>query len=193
MPVVTISDADFNNLKAISEPFVDPSPEARISRLIRDEMGRMGVTASGNVSANGNGRARNTADAARRLNPDSHESLTFTKLVSATVDGREMHRPKWNSLRNHIHVLGLKRLGSCDALKRATGARIRQGRYEDDGYKYLPEGDFSIQGVDANAAWDHSLAVARTLRMPIKVIFQWREDGAHPGQTGVIEWSPAQS
>jgi hypothetical protein len=193
MPVIALSDADFTNLKAISEPFVDPSPEARISRLIRDEMTRMGVTSSVNGAAHVDGRGRSTPEPLRRLSVDAHGSLSFTKLVSASVDGREMHRPKWNSLMNHVHILGLKRLGNLDALKRATGARLRPGRYEEEGFKYLPEGDFSIQGVDSNAAWDHSLAVARALRMPIKATFQWREDGAYPGQTGVLEWNPSKS
>jgi hypothetical protein len=155
-------------------------------------MARMGISTNGNGTAHANGRVRLTPEALRRLSADSHESLTFTKLLSATVDGREMHRPKWNSFMNHVHVEGQQRLGSFDALKRATSARVREGRYEEEGYKYLPEGDFSIQGLDSNGAWDAALAVARAVRMPIAVTFQWREDGAHPGESGSLEWKPDQ-
>ena len=193
MPLVNLSDADFENLQTISKPFVDPTPAARISRLIRDEMARMGVTRNGNGTTQANGGVRLTPDALRRLSADSPESLKFTKLISATVDGREMHRPKWNSLMNHVQVEGLKRLGSFDALKRATTARVREGRYEEEGFKYLLEGGFSIQGLDSNGAWDASLAVARSVRMSITVTFQWREGGAHPGETGSLEWKPDQS
>lgn len=191
MPLVPLSEDDFENLQLISKPFVDPTPESRIARLIRDEMTRMGVTRNGIGSSHVNGRASPTPQVVRHLNADSHESLTFTKLISATVDGREMHRPKWNSLMNHVHVVGLKRLGSFDGLKGATTARVREGRYEEDGFKYVPEGDFSIQGLDSNGAWDAALAVARAVAMPVAVTFQWREDGAHPGESGSLEWKPS--
>lgn len=187
MPTITLSDDDFNNLKAISEPFVDHTPEIRISRLIVDEMKRMSVTPKGNS------RHRLQTETLSQFSPDTHDDLTFTKVLSATIDGREMHRPKWNSFMNHVHVLGLKLLGSFDALEKATGARIRQGRYEEEGYRYLPDGDFSIQGVDANSAWNHSLSVARAVSMAIKVTFRWREDGVHPGQNSLLEWIPSQT
>ena len=192
MPLIPLSDDDFENLQLISKVFVDPNPEARIRRLIRDEMIRMGVTKNGNGAAHVDARLRFTPQALRQLSPDSHESLTFTRLISATVDGREMHRPKWNGFMNHVHVEGLKRLGSFDALKRATTARVREGQYEEEGFKYLPEADFSIQGLDSNGAWDAALAVARAVRMPIVVTFQWREDGKHPGESGILEWKPDQ-
>src|SRR5437763_831320 len=103
MPTITFSDTTFDKLKAISEPFVD-TPESRIMRLIDDEIQRLGIT------VNGNGRARALKDNAVQLSPDSHESLAFTRVRSASIDGREMLRPKWNSVMDRIHVLGLNRL-----------------------------------------------------------------------------------
>jgi hypothetical protein len=96
---------------------------------------------------------------------------------------------------DRLHVLGRKRLGSFDALKKATGANIRNGKFEENGYKYLPEGDLSIQGVPANDAWENSFRLAKLMCVPIKVTFEWRDkDGAaHPGRTGVIEWTPDRS
>lgn len=188
MPTIILPDHAFAELKSLAEPFVD-TPESLIAALIHAEVERRNSN-----SPNGNGHAQLAEDKFLRLNTDFPDNLAFTRLCSATVDGRELHRPKWNSVMNHLHVLGVKRLGSFDALKRASGARLRQGRFEQDGYKYLHEVDFSIQGVDSNLAWDHSLRLARALRVPIKVTFEWRDkDGAtHPGQTGVLEWAPSE-
>ena len=138
------------------------------------------------------GQARSDERDSLRLNVDSPENLAHTRVVSVMVDGRPIHRPKWNRLMDELHVLGLKQLGSFDALKRASGARLRPGRFEEEGFKYIPEGDFSIQGVDSNLAWDHSLGLARVLGVPLKVVFEWRHKDAavHPGQMGVLEWSP---
>ncbi len=185
MPTITLSDATFSELKSLAEPFVD-TPESLTTRLIHEEVVRRGTR------SNASGYAPATKEDALRLNPISHENLAHSRLISATVDGREMYRPKWNGLRENLHVVALKRLGSFDALKRASGARLRQGRHERDGFKYLPEADLSIQGVDANLAWDHSFKLARALEIPIKVVFEWRdkEGAVHPGQRGVLEWSP---
>lgn len=175
-------------MKRISEPFVDPTPEARIGRLIRDEMARRGVSTNGHVvhhrPSPGGDHAPNV------LGLDQHPSLRFTRLLTAVVDGVELHRPKWNGMMNYVHVLGLKRLGSLEELKRVTRARLKPGRYEDEGYKYVPEGDFSIQGLDAEGAWDSALAVGRAARFPIVVTFQWREDGERPGEIASLEWEP---
>jgi hypothetical protein len=56
----------------------------------------------------------------------------------------------------------------------------------------LPDADFSIQGVDANLAWAHSLGVARHLKVPIRVKFEWREKegAARPGKVAIIESAP---
>ena len=186
MPTITLSDAYDAKLKLlVKEPFVD-TRESLIQDLIDEAVTRRGVTPSGN------GHANAAKDNFLRLKPDVPDDLAFTRVLSAAVDGRELHRPKWNGLMDYLHVLGLKRLGSFDSLKRSSGARIRQGRFEEEGFKYLSEADLSIQGVDANLAWAHSLRLARALGAPIKLTVEWRdrEGAAHPGKTAVLEWNP---
>ena len=185
MPTITLSDTVFNKLKTISEPFVD-TPETRIARLIDDEVERRGAL-------NSKGSSQCPKSDCLHLNIDSPESLTFTRLLSVTVDGREVPRPNWKKVRDELHITGLKALGSFDALKRASGAQLREGRYEQDGFTYFSEADLSIQGVDANLSWNHILQLARALDWSIKITFEWRnKDGAtHPGQRGVLEWNPA--
>jgi hypothetical protein len=189
MPTITLSDAVDAKLKnLVTEPF-EQTRESIIESLINAELDRRGV------SVNGNHSSRLAMADVIRLDPDSYGSLVHTKVLSASVDGREIHRPKWNGLREHLHTLALKRLGSFDALKKASGARLRPGRFEKDGFKYLPQGDFSIQGVDASSSWDHALRIARTMSVPIKVTLEWRdkEGATHPGRRGLLEWTPAKS
>ena len=187
MPTITLSDLYDAKLKTlVTEPFVD-TRESIVQRLIDDAVARRGVNSSGN------GYAQAIGDKHRRLNPDSPDNLAFTRVRSATIDGRELNRPKWNGIMDHLHILGLQRLGSFDTLKRKSSAHLRQGRFEDNGYKYLDEADLSIQGVDSNLAWAHSLRLVRVLRVPIRLTVEWRdaEGAAHPGQTAVLEWTPS--
>lgn len=176
---VSLSDSTFSKLQQLAKPFVD-TPETVIAALADAEIARR----DGNSAVQ-----RGAPDA---LDPDRHDSLTHSRLISAAVNGEELHRPKWNSLLDRIHELGRKQLGSFEALRKATNARLRDGRYEDDGYHYLPGVGLSLQGVDANAAWDHALGLARQLRVPIEVRFEWRarDDAARPGQQATLSWKP---
>jgi hypothetical protein len=185
MPVITLSDAAFQDLKSLAEPFVD-TPESLTARLIHEEVVRRREAGVGSNAPLKKGQMLVQS-------PVAHESLAHTRLVSASVGGEEMHRPKWNGLLVKVHVLALQRLGSHEALQQASKARMRVGRYEEDGYKFLEEAGFSIQGVDANLAWDHSMALARQCRIGLRAEFEWRdkEGAAHPGQRGLLEWAPA--
>ena len=180
-PSIILSDSTFTKLQQLATPFVD-TPESVITRLAEQELQRRG---------SGGGKSA-TANDVRELDVDRHESLKHARLIAATVDGKELHRPKWNNLLDQIHIMGRAKLGSFEALAKATGARIRPGRYETEGFHYLPEADLSIQGLDANLAWQHSLGLARHLRVAIAVTFEWREkDGAAlPGQTAKMQWVP---
>jgi hypothetical protein len=94
---------------------------------------------------------------------------------------------------DHLHLLAWRRFGSFEKLREASSANLREGRYEESGYRYLPEGDFSIQGVDSNLAWSHTLRLARAIPVPVHLRLEWRDkDGAaRPGEEAVLEWAPA--
>jgi hypothetical protein len=188
MPTVDLSEHAFAELKSLAEPFVD-TPASLTARLIHEEVVRRGRHSTGD----GSGSAG--AEQLLTQNPISHESLRHTRLLSAEVDGRELYRPKWNALMEHLHVLALKHLGSFDALKGLSGAQLRKGRFEKQGFKYVPDADFSIQGTEANLTWDRSLKLAQTMQIPIKAVFEWhdKEGAVHPGKRGVLEWRPTRA
>jgi len=186
MPTITLPDPYDQKLKQlVVDPF-EQTRESIIKDLIDAEIGRRSVGTSVPPPR--------ATDGAIRLKPGTPGNLVHSKVVSATIDGHEVHRPKWNGVREHLHLIALKRFGSFGALQKASDARLRTGKHESDGFKYLPEGDFSIQGVDANLAWEHSLKLAKAMSVPIKLSIVWRdkEGAAHPGKAGVLEWSADQ-
>ena len=184
---ITLSDATFTMLETLAKPFVD-TPESVIAALAEQEISNR---AAG--SPHYHALAPGGDDGIQRLDPDRHVSLTHAKLLSASFDGTDIHRPKWNSLLDHVHIFARQRVGSYDALEKISGAHIRSGRYDEDGFHYLVDADLSIQGVDSNLAWTHALGIARHLKVPIRVKFEWRrKDGAaRPGKVAILEWSPS--
>lgn len=123
------------------------------------------------------------------LNPDN---LKHTRIVSAVVGESDLYKPKWSSVREEMHLLAVQKMGSVGKVKEISGANARADKYELDGYKYLPGGKFSLQGVDSNAAWTQTFKLARHLGVPVKLVVQWRDkdDAAHPGKSGLLEYSP---
>ncbi len=130
-----------------------------------------------------------------QLDAAAPASLAFTRLRDASLDGRVIRSPKWNMLLQLSHVLAMSKLGGFEALQHATGTPIRNGRYEESGFRYVPEGDFSIQGQDANLSWQNSLNLAREIGAPIEVEFEWlnHPKAAHPGKRGRLRWQPPSS
>jgi hypothetical protein len=185
MATITLPDVYDTKLKSlVTDPF-EQTRESLIKDLIDAEVARRnGSLSMGKLSAD---------DGIIRLSAATPGSLSHSKVVSATVDGKELHRPKWNGVREHLLLLALERLGSFVALQKGADARLRQGKFEEDGFKYLPVGDFSVQGVDSNMCWEHSHKLAQSLGLGLKLRVFWREKegAAHPGKFGVLEYSPA--
>jgi hypothetical protein len=183
MPQIEITTETFEKLKRLAEPLVDTT-ETVIARLADEAIAKGAASGSGFRS----GGNYNGLD----LDPLNPGSLSFTRVRRITLDGADMDRPKWNKLLRVIHLLARARLGSFAKLEDLSSARLREGRWEEDGFSYLPKGDFSIQGLDSNMAWDVSIRLARQLDIPVEVEFEWltKERAAHPGERGRLKWEP---
>src|SRR3954466_11974742 len=100
MPTVNVSDVTYAKLQRAAKPFID-TEDSTCSRVLdfylEHNAGLPG--SNGALSTNVNG----SSAAAVRLDPDSGR-LAHTKLISATVDGTSLHRPKWNSVMNDMHI-----------------------------------------------------------------------------------------
>ncbi|MEX2217404.1 MAG: hypothetical protein WD749_01480 [Phycisphaerales bacterium] len=182
MITVTLPESLDAKLRTLARPF--ETREALIDRIADAELAR----ARGSAAA-----SHAEPSPTRVLDAESPPSLTHAKLLSAMVGGHAVQRPDWNRVLYHLHVVARKRLGSLAAVKRASSANLRDGKHSTDGYHYLPEGGFSVQGVDANKAWAHALRLAQALGLSLEATFRWREveGAAHPGQKGTLRWAPS--
>jgi hypothetical protein len=183
-PVIRISEATYNKMKLVAEPFVD-TPDVVISRCLDEVLASRGLTPA-TIPA---------AGAVRRLAADHPGDLSHTSVKSVRIGDEPLAKAHWNGLLRQVHLLALEQLGSFAALQAATNSKVREGSYEDDGFHYVVEGDFSIQGQDSNLCWANSLKLARTIPIALAVEFTWqqREGAAHPGEAGTLEWHPDDS
>ena len=183
MRQIPISDSTYERLQRLGTTFVD-TPDMVIGRLLDEHEARTNTAVSGTIGL--------TVQALQQ-DPDTPDDLRFTRVRSASFGNIEISRPKWSTLVRTAHQEARQRLGSFHSLKSVTITNIQEGKHEDYGYTYLPEADISVQGLAANLAWPSSLKLARHLKVPIRVVFEWhnKDGAAHPGERGVLEWAPS--
>jgi hypothetical protein len=126
------------------------------------------------------------------LNPDNPDSLYHTRVLRAILGGQEIYNPKWNKIVHTAHRIALQQGIPIETLIKLSLSNVVKGKKIDSGFHYLPDSDISIQGMDSNQAWKHSLDLMKYLKLPIEVHFKWRdkEEAAFPNQQGMLAWKP---
>jgi hypothetical protein len=185
LPTIDITPETYQKLQTLGTAFID-TPETVIARLADEALVRRRTV-----------RVRPDLPVLDSdwidLDPFFTGNLAHTRVRRATFDNQDIDPPQWNNLLRVAHVEAKKRLGSFAAVKQASSARIWEGKLDERGFKFVPEANLSIQGLDSNLSWGSSLRLAKKLGVSIEVEFDWHEkDGAaHPGKRGHIRWEPA--
>lgn len=175
MPVVRVSDASFSELSIISTWLKTKTPSETIELIVREKMESLGLERDVNEPAG------------LDSGPSRPTGLSFTRVVSAKVNGKELEKANWaNVLLQTIHSVS-KKLGiSSKELSAQLQVRTRVGQYEDDGFKYHKQLGISVQGQSAQDAWKEVDRLARKFDIPVEVEFQWHDNpkAQRPGQMG---------
>ena len=182
MPVVRINDATFLDLSTLKTWFGTKSPSETIDRIVREAMEQLGIERDDEAE----GVPVAPVDGA--LGFDTAPSLTFTKPMKATINGKSIKNPKWASIL-HAMIEQLKANGfEGDKLVRELAVPTKAGSFEDDGYRYFPELGISVQGQSAADAWKEVDRLAKKWRIPVNVEFVWRQNSKaqYPGKAGIL-------
>lgn len=172
----------FERIKRHAIPFVDLTPVAVIERWADHFEGKKEDEAPPKMPA------QLAPPAHKSVNPINPPSLLHTRC-RGTFGNTEIR--KWNDLLRVAHVQAFQAVKSFDVLRTITHAQIRKGNHEGDcGFHFIPQVGFSLQGVDANKAWEHALRLAQYLKVPIRIVVEWRnnEKAEFPGEIRTLEW-----
>ena len=123
--------------------------------------------------------------------PKNPPGLFFTKVISASIGGQDA--PNWTRLADAGFRLAWQQ-GHRDVadIGNWSGANIRPGTYTKEGFHPVRDTGLSVPGMSAPKIWEVALRIATKLRVPIAVVFYWRDNpgAANPGQRGRMQWSP---
>ena len=183
MPVIRVSDATFIDLKSIATWLGTETPSKTIENLVREKMDALDLERDV-----GNEPSEVTASEGEATVFERAPGLSFTRILSAKIDGKSLDRPNWAGLLLEM-VKRVKSQGmNSDRLANELQVPARSEAYEEEGYKYHPEIGISIQGQSAPDAWKEVARLADKHRVPVDVKFQWRDNdkAQYPGRIGII-------
>ena len=178
---VSLSDQTVTRLKRLAEPLEDTF-DSVITRLLDNfEAQEEPRPATVAIELNNSGR---------QFDPLNPPSLTHTKLMVASVAGTPLPNPNWNGLLDALLRHGFSTFGDYDALDAISPLNLIKGRKTDEGFHFLSDVGFSVQGQDANDAWRHAVFLAQILGCDVQAQFMWRlkEGAAFPGEIGRLEF-----
>ena len=168
MPVVRINDATFADISTLKTWFRTKSPSETIDHIVKEAMKQLGIERDDEVEG---------------------PSLTFTKPMKATINGKLIQNPNWASIL-HVMIAQVKAKGfEGEKLVRELGVPSKAATYDNDGYKYFPELGISVQGQSAADAWKEVDRLAKKWQVPVNVEFVWRQNpkAQHPGKAGILQ------
>ena len=188
MPSVEISDATSARLQAIAVPLVD-TYDSVIVRLLD----RWDATALEQPKIIKPGQpVRIQQDGTMVFDPGNPPQLSFTTCIQILINGEALAQSDtyWNNMMLAIirilHKDGLD-APAIHAMMKIANAEV--GRKEINGYKYLPDVNLSVQGLDSSGSFRQSYQLAIMGRLSFHVLFKWQdnEKAAQRKQKGIQE------
>ena len=181
MPQITIEQATFERLQQHAKPLVDTADGVIVRALNALDKKATNHAFNGHPTV---------TEAEKLFNASGLPDLTHTKVLDATIDGKPMARPNWRRLRDEMLLRVMQRGGGLENLQRLLQADVNivEGRKEVEGFRYLPEFDFSVQGQHANGACQAIMTAAQVLGVSLSIGITWRrkEGAAYPGERARI-------
>ena len=180
MPVIRLSDATFVDLKSIATWLGTGTPSETIDQLVRDKMLALGLERDDEPEA--------ASTESEILVFEKTPGLSFTKVLSARIDGRELPKANWAGIL--LSVIGAVKSKGLSVEKLVSELEVpsRVSDYEQDGYRYHPELGISVQGQSAPDAWKEASRLAKRHGIALEVTFRWRDNdkAQYPGKTGIL-------
>lgn len=182
MPVVRINDATFADISTLRTWFKTKSPSETIDLIVQEAMEQLGIERGDGIEND----AVTSTDGT--LIFDAAPSLTFTKPMKATINGKTIPNPKWATILLAM-IEQLKGRGfEGEELVRELGVPSKATNYDQDGFKYVSALGISVQGQSAADAWKEVDRLAKKWSIPVNVDFVWRQNpkAQHPGKAGLL-------
>ena len=173
MPEVTIEQSTFERLQQHAEPLIDTTDSVIVRALnALDERRESSATSQAPTAK------------AMEFGPNIPlPDVKHTRMLAASINGGSV-TANWNNVLRHMLICAKEHYGDLEQLRRRCAVKFVPRVKDDDGYRHLPQAGISYQGVNANAAADAIVTLAKDIGVTLDVDFEWRdkEQAAYPGR-----------
>lgn len=186
MPMIDISDDTNARLQKVAKPLID-TYDSVIRRLLD-----LQETESANNVEDRAGPGTPLSDDGRMMLFDwrNPPSLKHTSVIEASFEGEQIDRSScyWNNIMMRVIVAARKAGKSSDELFAMLFVNREKGQKSEQGYKYIDEIGFSVQGQDSQAAFRQIYDLAEKMGFKMDITFRWqsKEDAAFPNRHGRV-------
>lgn len=182
MPVIRVNDATFADLSTLKTWFGTKTPSETIDRVVKVAMEQLGMEHDAEPET----AVTITSEGAMEF--DVAPGLSFTKPLSASIDGKRVLNPRWSSILVAVITRVMAKGHEGRKLVEQLEVSAKAERYEEEGFKYYPELGISVQGQSASDAWKEIDRLARASGIVVKVEFWWRRNAKalYPGKIGIL-------
>lgn len=183
MPVVRVNDATFADLSTLKTWFGTKTPSETIDRVVRAAMEQLGIEREDQPETG------MVPVAPSAMEFDTAPGLTFTKPLSASINGKSIQNPRWSSIL-HAMIAQIKTRGfEGQKLVHELAIPAKVEQFDEEGFTYHQDLGISVQGQSASDAWKEVDRLAKKWGIPVVVEFQWRQNpkAQHPGRTGLLK------
>lgn len=124
-----------------------------------------------------------------KIDPKWPENFKHTKIIEGQFENNSARN--WNGLVRVAILTAFHKGKTLNEINKCGITGIIEGEKNDEGYQYLREANVSIQNVEANRAYSYIFELAKELSSPFRIRLKWhnKDNAAHPGEEGLIEWN----
>ncbi|WP_422371120.1 T4SS efffector SepA family protein [Hoeflea sp.] len=173
MPQIEISSAAFDFLKTRAKPLEDTTVSV-VDRLISE----FETLLKGNPSTH-SGVLINAIDA---------PSMKHTTVIDAKIDGVAASQNYWNNILEDTIRICVNKGADPSTVRKLLSANIKENSHSENGFRFIPEANFSFQGLEANRAFKNIVSLITSFHVPINITVKWpnRDDVTMPNATAQI-------
>lgn len=117
--------------------------------------------------------------------------LKYTQIIEASINNNKLTtKLNWrNLLERMVGTLHSKGITGDYLIYELRKIRVKQGRFEENGYKYFPFANISIQHLSADNTWSEIERLSIKYKIPVRVTIMWskKDKALHPGKIGKLK------
>lgn len=182
MPVVRINDATFEGLKVISKWIETETPSQTIDRLVVEMMKKL------DLERDTEGEVTSISVGNKPMEFERTPGLSFTRILGAKVNGREISRPNWAGVLFEIISVVKQKVLTPERLAVELDIPTKRLPWGEGGYTFYVDLGISYQGQSATDAWKEISRLSDKWDIPVVIELEWRENpkAQFPGKRGIL-------